>query len=72
MHVNASGWIALVVALVGGGGIGTGGIRITAKLTRLVVAIEQGATALAEVVKQLQGHETRISQLEGQQQAKQP
>ena len=68
--MHASDWIAIVAVLLGGGGSVTGGIGAIARLTRLAVAVEGLVESMKTVVTTVQGHETRIATLEGQQQAK--
>jgi len=59
-------WLTLIGILVGGGGGGT----LISKLTRVAVAVEQLVESNKKVTETVAGHETRISTLEGQQQAR--
>lgn len=65
--MNASTWIELIALLVGG----SGGGAVVAKLTRLVVSVEQFAAQLKEIATagqqtaaKAQDHEVRLSVLE--------
>lgn len=71
-------YIALAVFLLGGGGASYGGNKLTAKITRLVVGVENLVRAVEavrgdvkDVVGTVQDHETRLTVAEGKlQQAK--
>ena len=66
MHLTD--WIALAVALVGGGGLGTGGVKIVGNLTRLIVAVESLVKTVETIITDVKGlsgsvqsHETRLT-----------
>jgi len=64
--MSTSNLIELLGLVLGGGG----GATVVSKLTRLAVAVEQLVESQRKVTDTVQGHETRISTLEGQQHAR--
>jgi len=66
--MHPADWIALVALVLGGGGISAGGVSITAKITRLVAAVEQAAKDISTIITDVkaigltgQTHETRLT-----------
>lgn len=51
--MHAPDWIALAVALAGGGGIGGGGIAVVTRMTRLAVAVEGLVDAVKATVEDI-------------------
>lgn len=55
--MSASTWIEIIGLVLGG----TGGTQFVAKLTRLVVAVEQLADSYKALIKKVDEHEQRIT-----------